>query len=113
MPVPRREFERLVAVALDEVPDRFREALESVAVVVEEEHPDDPHLYGLYHGVPLTEPEGRYGYPPPRIAVYMRPLMEDFPDVDELVEEIRITVLHEIGHHLGLDERRLDELGYS
>jgi predicted Zn-dependent protease with MMP-like domain len=113
MPLPRREFERLVSAALDEVPDRFRGALESVAVVVEEEHPDDPHLYGLYHGVPLTEPEARYGSAPPRIAVYMRPLMEDFPDVDELVEEIRITVLHEIGHHLGLDERRLDELGYS
>lgn len=112
-PLSRREFERLVAGALDEVPEMFREALDSVAVVVEEENRDDPDIYGLYHGVPLTDPEARHGQPPPRIAVYMRPLAADFPDRDELIEEIRITVLHEVGHHLGLDEDRLDELGFG
>lgn len=109
----RQEFETLVAEALDEVPEMFREALAGVAVVVEDEDPDDPDIYGLYHGVPLTDPEARHGYPPPRISVYMRPLSEDFPDEAKLIEEIRITVLHEVGHHLGLDERRLDELGFG
>lgn len=109
----RGEFEAYVAEALDEVPEMFREALDSVAVVVEREDPDDPDIYGLYHGVPLIYPEARDGPAPPRISIYMRPLMEDFPDHDRLVEEIRITVLHEVGHHMGLDEHRLDELGFG
>jgi predicted Zn-dependent protease with MMP-like domain len=109
----RREFERVVADAVDEIPEPFATALREVAVVVEDEDPDDPDLYGLYHGASLDDPEARFGAPPPRVAVYMRPLVEDFPDRHELLEEIRITVLHEIGHHLGMDEDRLDELGYG
>jgi predicted Zn-dependent protease with MMP-like domain len=112
-PLSRHEFENLVAAALDEVPDMFREALDGVAVVVEDENREDPDIYGLYHGVPLTDPEARHGHPPPRIAVYMKPLAADFPHETELIEEIRITVLHEVGHHMGLDEDRLDELGFG
>ncbi|MEW6582509.1 MAG: metallopeptidase family protein [Actinomycetota bacterium] len=109
----RREFEGIVADAVDEVPAPFAAALAHVAIVVEDEDPDDPDLYGVYHGAPLSEPDARHGALPPRIAIYMRPLVEDFPDRDELREEIRITVLHEIGHHLGMDERHLDDLGYG
>jgi predicted Zn-dependent protease with MMP-like domain len=113
MRLTRAEFEDVVREALDDVPEPFAAALQEVAVVVEDEAFDDPDIYGLYLGVPLTEPEARHGHPPPRIAVYMRPLAADFPDRRDLVEEIRITVLHEIGHHLGIDEDRLDQLGYG
>lgn len=109
----RREFETFVAAALDEVPEQFREALASVAVIVEDEDPDDPDIYGLYHGVPLTDPYARDGHAPPRISIYMRPLSEDFPDEERLIKEIRITVLHEVGHHMGMSEDMLDELGYG
>lgn len=109
----RRDFERVVADAVDEIPAPFAAALSEVAIVVEDEDPEDPDLYGLYHGVPMTDPEARHGMLPPRIAIYMVPLLEDFPDRGELLEEIRITVLHEIGHHLGMDEDQLDALGYG
>lgn len=113
MSIDPDEFVLLVEEALDDIPEPFATALREVAVVVEEEDADDPDLYGLYLGAPLTEPEARLGHPPPRIAVYMRPLMQHFPQRDDLVEEIRVTVLHELGHHLGLDEDRLEELGYG
>lgn len=99
---------------MDGVPEPFASALREVAVVVEERAPpDDPDLYGLYFGVPLDEPWAAPGALPPWIAVYMYPLVDDCETVDELVEEVRITVLHELGHHLGLDEDDLDKLGYG
>ncbi len=110
----RDAFTELVARAIDDVPEPFATALREVAVVVEEHAPpDDPGLYGLYLGVPLDEPWAASGVIPPRIAVYMHPLIDDCESLDELVEEVRITVLHELGHHLGFDEDRLDELGYG
>jgi predicted Zn-dependent protease with MMP-like domain len=112
--IDRPGFERLVAEALDDVPEPFASALDEVAVVVEESPPpEDPRLYGLYLGASLLEPELRPGSLPPRIALYMGPLLQDCDDEHELREEIRVTVLHELGHHLGMDERRLDELGYG
>jgi predicted Zn-dependent protease with MMP-like domain len=84
-----------------------------VAVVVEDEHPDDPDLFGLYEGVPLPERGDEAGSLPDRIAIYRRPLEEEFPDPRDLEREIRITVLHELGHYFGLDEDRLAELGYE
>ena len=87
--------------------------LRNVAVVVEDENADDPDLFGLFEGVPLTEGGPAPGALPDRIAIYRRPLEEDFTDADELREEIRITVLHELGHYFGLDEDRLAELGYE
>lgn len=114
-PLSRRQFETLVRRALDGVPEQFRPALEGVSVVVEDDCPDDmPRAYGLYFGVPITTFGGSWmAAPPARIAIYMRPLCEDFPDLTELVHQVRITVLHEVGHHLGLDEDRLGELGYG
>jgi predicted Zn-dependent protease with MMP-like domain len=106
-------FEDVVRQALDSLPSELAAGLRNVAVVVEEANPDDPDLYGLFEGIPLTEGGPGPGDLPNRIAIYRGPLEDDFPDVDELREEIRITVLHELGHYFGLDERRLAELGYE
>jgi predicted Zn-dependent protease with MMP-like domain len=106
-------FEDQVRAALDGLPDEIARALRNVAVVVEDENPDDPELYGLFDGVPLTEGGPGPGDLPARIAVYRVPLEEDFPDEEALRHEIRVTVLHELGHYFGLDEDRLAELGYD
>ncbi len=106
-------FEEHVRRALDSLPPRLREAVRNVGIVIEDEHPDDPDLLGLYEGVPLPERGDWAGALPDRIAIYRRPLEESFPDPDELEQEIRITVLHELAHYFGIDEERLDELGYG
>jgi predicted Zn-dependent protease with MMP-like domain len=106
-------FEDVVRSALDGLPPRIAAGLRNVAVVVEEENADDPDLYGLFEGVPLIQGGPGAGELPSRIAIYRRPLMADFSDERELREEIRITVLHELGHYFGLDEDRLTELGYE
>jgi predicted Zn-dependent protease with MMP-like domain len=102
-----------VRAALDELPPNLAAALTNVAVVVEDENPEDPDLLGLYHGVPLPERGDMAGMPPDTISIYRIPLEESFPDPEELREEIRITVLHELAHYFGLDEDRLAELGYD
>jgi predicted Zn-dependent protease with MMP-like domain len=107
-------FDEQVRAALDELPPHLSAALENLAVVVEDENPDDPDLFGLFQGVPLTErssaaPPG----PPNKISIYRLPLEESFPHPDDLREEIRITVLHELAHYFGIDEGRLLELGYD
>ena len=107
-------FEEHVRAALDELPPHLARALENVAVVVEDENSADPDLFGLYHGVPLPERGSGYaGQLPDRISIYRLPLEDSFRDPEELREEIRITVLHELAHHFGIDEDRLDELGYD
>jgi predicted Zn-dependent protease with MMP-like domain len=107
-------FEQHVQAALDSLPSEFRNALDNVAVVVEDEHPDDPDLFGLYEGVPLPERSSAdSGRLPDRIAIYRLPLEETFTDPAELEQEIRITVLHELAHYFGIDEERLTELGYE
>ncbi len=107
-------FDEHVRRALDSVPPELARALENVAVVVEVEHPDDRDLFGLYTGVPLPERTSQdSGRLPDRIAIYRLPLEESFDDPDELREEIRVTVLHELAHYFGLDEDRLEELGYD
>ena len=106
-------FEEHVRAALESLPARLAQALDNVAVVIEDEHPEDPDLFGLYEGVPLPERGDMAGELPDRIAIYRLPLEEEFPDPAELEREIRITVLHELGHYFGLDEDRLAELGYE
>jgi predicted Zn-dependent protease with MMP-like domain len=98
------EFEEHVRSALDALPPRIAGALENVAVVVEEEDPDDPDLFGLWESAE---------YMPDKITIFRRPLVESFPDPAELENEIRITVLHELAHYFGLDERQIEELGYE
>jgi predicted Zn-dependent protease with MMP-like domain len=111
--VTRSRFEEHVRRALDSLPPELRRALENVEIPVEDEHPDDPDLFGLYEGVPLPERGDWAGSLPDRISIYRLPLEAEFPDPTELEREIRITVLHELAHLFGLDEDRLDELGYS
>jgi predicted Zn-dependent protease with MMP-like domain len=108
-------FEDVVRAALDELPPKLARALDNVAVVIEDENPEDPDLYGLYHGVPLPERGSGYaGQLPDKISIYRLPLEDEFGhDPHELREEIRITVLHELAHYFGIDEDRLDELGYA
>ena len=106
-------FEDHVRAALDELPPDLASALTNVAVVVEDENPEDPDLFGLYHGVPLPERGDMAGLPPDTISIYRIPLEDSFPDPEELRSEIRVTVLHELAHHFGLDEDRLAELGYD
>jgi predicted Zn-dependent protease with MMP-like domain len=106
-------FEDVVAAALDELPPQLAAALDNVAIVIEDENPEDPDLFGLYHGVPLPERGDMAGQLPDTISIYRIPLEESFPDPEELREEVRITVLHELGHYFGLDEERIAELGYE
>ncbi len=114
MDLSPEDFDALVARAVDRVPEPFASALDEVAVVVEEHGPPDmAPLYGLYHGVPRTWGRQPSGAPPPWIAIFRRPLIDVCHSEEQLVEQVRITVLHELGHHLGLDEDRLDELGYA
>jgi predicted Zn-dependent protease with MMP-like domain len=107
-------FEDHVERALASLPAGLREAMSNVEIVVEDENPEDPDLFGLYFGVPLTERGDYAGVLPDKIAIYRLPLEDEFGD-DPVVlqDEIRITVLHEIAHHFGIDEDRLDELGWS
>ncbi len=107
--------------ALAGIPSPFREHLAEVAVVIEDEPspaqledndlgPDET-LYGLYEGVPRTEWAADWAIVPNRISLFRRPLEEDFPDPAELEDEVRRTVVHELAHHLGIDDERLAELG--
>ena len=106
-------FDDHVKAALDSLPPHLAGALDNVAIVVEDEHADDPDLFGLYEGTPLPERGDMAGTLPDRITIFRLPLTEEFTDPDELEREIRITVLHELGHYFGLDEERLAELGYE
>jgi predicted Zn-dependent protease with MMP-like domain len=106
-------FEDQVRAALDELPGGIAAALRNIAVVVEDENPEEPDLFGLYQGVPLPERGSDAGLLPDKISIYRIPLEESFPDPDDLRDEIRITVLHELAHYFGLDEDRLEELGYD
>ncbi len=108
------DFEEHVRRAIDSLPDDLREAMSNVAILVEEENAEEPDLYGLYTGIALTERTSDYSGLPDTIAIYRIPLVEDFGhDPALLEEEIRVTVLHEIGHHFGIGEDRLDELGWA
>jgi predicted Zn-dependent protease with MMP-like domain len=107
-------FEDNVRAALESLPAELREAMSNVEIVVEDENAEDPDLFGLYLGIPLPERHDYMGVLPDKIAVYRLPLEEEFGhDPELLVEEIRITVLHELAHHFGVDEDRLEELGWS
>ncbi len=107
-------FEEHVRNAIDSLPADLREAMSNVAILVEDENAEDPDLYGLYTGVALTDRTSDYAGLPDTILIYRRPLEEDFgDDPAELEHEIRVTVLHEIGHHFGIQEDRLRELGWE
>jgi len=112
-PVSPAEFEELVADALDTLPPELVEAFDNVVVVVEDENDEEPELLGLYEGVALTEREHYSGALPDRITLYRIPLCLLAEDLDHLVEEVRVTVVHEFAHHAGIDDDRLHELGWA
>ena len=107
-------FSELVDDALDLVPDALWQQFENVAVVVEDEHPDEPDLLGLYEGVPLTERGWDYGgVLPDKISIYRLALCGFCTDENELVDEIAITVVHELAHHCGIDDADLHAMGWG
>jgi predicted Zn-dependent protease with MMP-like domain len=111
----RERFEELVSDALDSVPAELLEMVDNCVVLVEDEPPaEDPDLLGLYDGIALTERDSSYTMvTPDRIFIYRGPLTRMCESEDEVVDEVRITVVHEIAHHFGIDDDRLHELGYA
>jgi len=122
--VNHQDIRKEVARLVDRLPRRFREQLRNVEFVVEERpsrellleedlDPEEDTIYGLYQGVPLPE---RSSLDPPllpdKITIFAEPLLEDFPDLNELREELRLTLLHEIAHYFGMDEEEVEDLGY-
>jgi predicted Zn-dependent protease with MMP-like domain len=108
------EFDELVSQALDTLPPELAGLMNNVAVFVEDQKPGRPGLLGLYEGVPLTK-RGHYysGHLPDRITIYRKPIQRRCSSQEQVVEQVRITVVHEVGHHFGIPESRLHELGYG
>ena len=112
--VSRRRFERLVDRALDSVPERLLAMADNVVVEVAEANEEEPGLLGLYWGIALTERGSDYTFAmPDTIYVYRQPLQELAADEAELEHEIRVTVVHELAHHFGIDDDRLHDLGWG
>jgi predicted Zn-dependent protease with MMP-like domain len=104
----------LVADALDLIPGTLAEAMDNVVVLVESRNPDDPGLLGLYEGVALTRRDSSYGgVLPDRITIYRDALLDVCSDEQHVVEEVAVTVVHEVAHHFGIPEHRLHELGWG
>lgn len=112
--IPLAEFEDLVAEALERVPLPLAEMVDNVVFAVEDDSPPGEELFGLYEGIPLTERGSTYtAAMPDRIWIYRRPILEACSSRAEVVEEVVITVVHEIAHHFGIDDDRLHELGWG
>lgn len=110
---PQR-FDELVSDALDLIPAQLAAAMDNVVILVEDRHPDEPDLLGLYEGVALTERDSDYGGSlPDAITIYREALLGICESDDDVVEEVAITVIHEIAHHFGIDDDRLHELGWG
>ncbi len=110
---PRR-FDELVSDALDLIPPELAAAMDNVVVLVADRHEEDDELLGLYEGVALTERDSDYsGALPDTITIYRDALLDVCETDEEVVEQVAITVIHEIAHHFGIDDDRLDELGWA
>lgn len=115
MMLDEREFERLVGQALDSIPEQLMALLDNVAIFIEDEG-DEPDLLGLYEGVPLTERGDSYfgtALLPDAITVFRLPILRICDSPEQVVDEVRITVVHEVAHHFGIDDDRLHDLGWS
>jgi predicted Zn-dependent protease with MMP-like domain len=111
--VDAARFEALVADALDRIPEALGRRMDNVVVQVRDRSPDR-HLLGLYEGIPLTERDTYGGLAlPDRITIYRLPICAMCADEEEVVEQVRITVVHEVAHHFGIDDERLDQLGWA
>ena len=110
----QERFEELVAEALDGIPDDLGALMDNVAVFVED-RPRQRGLLGRYEGVPLTARDAGYTgmVMPDRITIFRQPICALADDEDEVVRQVRVTVVHEVAHHFGIDDRRLHELGWG
>jgi predicted Zn-dependent protease with MMP-like domain len=107
-------FEELVSEALDLIPSELARAIDNVVILVADRHPEEPELLGLYEGVALTERDSMYaGALPDTITIYSESLLEICDSEADVVEEVTITVIHELAHHFGIDDERLHELGWG
>ena len=112
----REQFEDAVSEALDRIPGDLARMMDNVVVLVEDDPPDgDGDMLGLYEGTPLTERDGWWaaGSLPDRITIFRNPTLAACDTAEEVVEEVRVTVVHEIAHHFGIDDERLHELGWE
>ena len=109
--LPKYRFEALVQEALDDLPAELLPVLDNVVVQIRDRNPDEPELLGLYEGTPHTE---RWGDElPDVVSIYRIPLCEMCDDLDDLAEEVYVTVIHEIAHAAGIDDQRLHDLGWA
>jgi predicted Zn-dependent protease with MMP-like domain len=107
-------FEELVSEALDLIPSELARAIDNVVILVVDRHPEEPELLGLYEGIALTERDSMYGGAlPDTITIYSESLLEICDTEADVVEEVTITVIHELAHHFGIDDERLHELGWG
>jgi predicted Zn-dependent protease with MMP-like domain len=111
-PIDTETFEALVADALATIPDNLRSEMENVAIIIDSESPPGS-LYGLYEGIPLTSRGTYAGVGPDRITLFLATICWSVSTADELARRVRVTLLHEVGHHFGIKEERLRELGWS
>ena len=112
--LPPEEFDELVADALDGLPAELTRLMDNVALFVEDEPPPGQRLLGVYEGIPLTRRGWSYGgVLPDRITIFRGPIQRMCSTPGEVVEQVRITVVHEVAHHFGIDDERLHELGYG
>ena len=112
--VSRERFEELVGEALDQLPAEIVTMLDNVVITVDETAADGAPLLGLYHGIALTERTHSYTFAmPDEITLYREPLMRMSRDEEELAARIAVTLIHELGHHVGIDDDRLHELGWG
>ena len=110
---PQR-FDELGSDALDLIPPELAAAMDNVVVLVEDRHPQDAELLGLYEGVALTERDSDYvGSLPDAITIYREALLDVCETDEELIEEVAVPVIHEIAHHFGIDDDRLEQLGWA
>lgn len=109
-----QRFDELVSDALDLIPPELAAAIDNVVVLVENRHPEEPGLLGLYEGIALTERDTTYaGALPDTITIYRDALLDICDSDGDVVEEVAITVIHEIAHHFGIDDDRLHQLGWA
>ncbi len=111
-PIDVDAFEALVVDALATIPDDLRREMENVAIIIDDESPPGP-LFGLYEGIPLTKRGNYAGASPDRITLFLATICRSASTMEDLARRVRVTLLHEVGHHFGIGEARLRELGWS